>query len=105
MWDSHSAARAIWQHPMKVTGSVLLPVSGQSLSQEEIFTEIAKAEEAQGFVRSDRALGTDIYIGDSLQLHIRGTSEGVSMSATSACSGLPWLPDVQPRRGFRCVEE
>lgn len=89
MWDSHSAARAIWQQPMKVTGSVLLPVSGQGLSQKNIFTEIAKAWEAQGFVRSDRALGTDIYTGDSLQLHIRGTSEGVSISATSACSGLP----------------
>jgi hypothetical protein len=73
----------------QVTGRVLLPVTDQIRSQEQTFAVIVESWEARGFVRSDRALGTDLFSGDGLQLSIRGTSEGISISATSTCSGRP----------------
>lgn len=73
-----------------VQGAVLLPIFEITDSPGAPFDAIIAAWKLQGFVATDRAMGTDFYSqqnpSDSLRdLTIRGTSDGLSLSAESVC--------------------
>ncbi|TFD48982.1 hypothetical protein E3T55_13180 [Cryobacterium frigoriphilum] len=78
-----------------VSGSVLLPIFEITDSAQAPFDAVARSWNRQGFDATDRGMGTDIYTprdpsntdaSDSLRrLTLRGTAEGLSISAESVC--------------------
>lgn len=75
----------------QVHGSVVIPIFEIADSAQDAFDAIIAEWSANGFSRSDRAMGTDFYSVDDSQalgahrLSIRGTTEGISISADGAC--------------------
>lgn len=71
--------------------SVVIPIFEIADNAQEGFDAITAAWLAGGFSRTDRAMGRDFYSADDSQaagarsLSIRGTAEGISISATGAC--------------------
>ncbi|KGJ72916.1 hypothetical protein GY21_12185 [Cryobacterium roopkundense] len=73
-----------------VRGYVILPIFEIVDSPMAPFDAVRRSWNRQGFITTDRAMGTDLYTqqdpSDSLRdLTIRGTSAGLSLSATSTC--------------------
>jgi hypothetical protein len=75
----------------QVRGSLLLAVFDYSDSAEPAYDAIVAAWEAAGYTHTDQAVGTAIYTASDDravgQLTIRGTSEGIEISAWGLCRG------------------
>lgn len=71
--------------------SVVIPIFEIADSAQDAFDAIIAEWNANGFSRSDRAMGTDFYSADDSQavgahrLEIRGNTEGIRIAATGAC--------------------
>jgi hypothetical protein len=73
-----------------ISGRTVLPVFQIMDRADDAMADIVSSWLAAGFTYSDRALGLDIYAHTTestglAQATIRGTSEGLSISVTSAC--------------------
>jgi hypothetical protein len=73
-----------------VTGSVVLPIFEITDTADEAYAALVLDWEHTGLVRSDRALGLDMFSNPSdgaavAKATMRGTVEGISISATSQC--------------------
>jgi hypothetical protein len=73
-----------------VTGSIVLPIFEITDSADEAYADLVREWDLTGLVRSDRALGLDIFSNTSgdatvASATMRGTVEGISISATSQC--------------------
>jgi hypothetical protein len=60
-------------------------------SADDTYDAITESWEADGYTRSDQAMGTSIYspitVQPVVQASIRGTSEGIRITAMAACTG------------------
>jgi hypothetical protein len=73
-----------------VTGSIVLPIFEITDSADEAYGALVRDWELTGLVRSDRALGLDMFSNPADDAAVatatmRGTVEGISISATSQC--------------------
>lgn len=73
-----------------IRGDIVLPIFEVTDSADEAFAAITADWVSNGLVQSDRALGLDIYGTQLLDATvtgatIRGTTDGISISANSAC--------------------
>jgi hypothetical protein len=76
----------------QVQGSVVIPIFEIADSADDAFEAITSAWEKQRFTRSDRAMGRDFYTpadGSLESLSIRGTAEGISITAAAPCVVSP----------------
>jgi len=75
----------------QLQGTLLLPVFDYVDSADDAYDAITASWEADGYTSSDQAMGTAIYspITDQpvVQASIRGTSEGIRVTAMTACAG------------------
>ena len=73
----------------QVWGSLLLPVFDYADSADVAYNAIVAAWEADGYAHTDQAMGESIYTPSEtrpvMQLTIRGTAEGIRVSAWGAC--------------------
>lgn len=72
-------------------GNLLLPVFEYANSAQPAYDAIVAAWEADGYEHTDQATGTSIYTTSQsravVELTIRGTSEGITISAMGECRG------------------
>jgi len=73
----------------QVQGALLLPVFDFTNSAEPAYAAVTKSWEAVGYIHSEQATGTAIFTPQGkqpiVQATVRGTSDGIRISAMAAC--------------------
>jgi hypothetical protein len=73
----------------QATGSVVIPIFEIADRADDAFARITEAWTDRGYEYADRAMGTHAYAAQGLELlTIRGTAEGIRISATADCTVL-----------------